>query len=436
LALIEGCKHSVDITIPMEEVVAETEKVVESVRQKAHLQGFRPGKAPSSLIRQRYQSDIRQQVLDNLVPRFIQKEAERKNVEIVSRAEISDVHFHAGEPVRFKAQFEVAPTFDLREVRGLTVGYAEPQVTDADVEHRLENMREQKAEYVNLDPRPAVDGDHVLVAMESISGIEGPALRQDDLSVEIGHADTFPALSDALRGAVPGDIREAEVSYPENYAAERLTGKTVRWRIEVKALRLKELPELNDEFAKDLGDFQSLDELKEELRKSTFREREYVAQTTAKNELVDKMVDMHDFPVPEVYVDQQTQANLERQLTTLSSQGVDVSKLKLDWEKVRSAQRDKAVRDVKASLLLGKLADRESVFASNEEVDREVQRIARQEREPVAATRMRLQKDGSLNRIAARIRTEKTLSFLFENARKEAPKEAAATVGQEAEAQE
>lgn len=421
MSLIEGCKHSLEITIPVEDVTAETEVVVEEIRKKAHLQGFRPGKAPVNLIRQKFQGDIRQRVLDKLLPKYLDKAAAQESLNIVSRPEVTDLHFHEGEPVQFKAEFEVAPEFELQDARGLAVSYAEPEVAGEDVQKRIEELREQRAEYVNLDPRPAQDGDYALVDMVSLSGVEGTPIHQYDLNVAIGDPDTFAELTEALRGGVPGDVREAEISYPENYASEKLAGRTVRFRLTLKALRLKELPEVNDEFAKDLGDFQTLDELREEIRKTIFREREYAAQTDAKNALLDKLVAAHDFPVPEVYVEQSIKAITERRLSMLAHQGVDIEKLKLDWAKVREASRDQAVKEVKASLLLEKLADRESIYASNEEVDREVHRIAKQEREPVASTRKRLQENGTLNRIAGRIRTEKTLNWLFENARKEAP---------------
>src|SRR5665213_930297 len=186
--------------------------------------------------------------------------------------------------------------------------------------------------------------------------------------------------------------------------------------------RRKDLPELNDEFAKDLGDFKTLEELRETIRKSTQQEREHRAQDEAKTELIDKLVDAHDFPVPDAYIDRQIQINVENQLRSLAAQGVDPKTIKLDWAKVRESQKDRAVRDVKASLILDKIGEREAIGATQEEVDREVQRIARQQREAAAMTRAKLQKDGGLGRIAGHIRTDKTLSFLFEHARKEAAK--------------
>ena len=423
MALIEGCKHSLDVHIPVDAVTAEIEKVVEKVRAKAHIQGFRPGKAPASIIRSKFMGDIRQEALENLIPVFLEKECEKENLRVVSRPNIKDLHFHEGESVHFKAEFEVAPEFELKDVRGLRVPYAEPEVTAADIDERIESIRDTKAEFVNVDPRPAQDGDHCLVSLVSVAGIEGEPMSQDDINIEIGGADTFPAFSDALRGAEPGDVREAEITYPDDYQAAKLAGKTVKFQITLKQIRLRELPELNDDFAKDLGDFQNMEELREQVRKATYHERESEAQNAAKDKLIDTLVDMHEFPVPEAYVDNQVENTIENQMRQWKAQGVDVSKIKLDWNKLRESQAEKARRDVKASLLLGKIATVENIHATEEDVDGEVQRLARQKREPVAATRMNMEKDGSMNRLVNRIITEKTLNFLFEHAVKEAPVE-------------
>lgn len=423
MALVEGCKHELEITIPADAMAAESETVEKKVQAKAHLKGFRPGKAPISVIRKNFAAEIQQEVLESLIPKFIDRECEKENLRIISRPEVNDLHVHDDGSVHFKTQFEVGADFELAEVRGLEVPYAEPEITDEDVDKRLTDLRESRAELVNVDPRPAQDGDHCLVALESIGGTDGPPVKQDDINIEIGSENTMAPFTEALRGAMPGDEREAEVSYPEDYAAENLAGKTVKFRITLKTIRLKELPELNDEFAQDIGDFQTLDELREEIRKALHREREFMAQTEAKNALIEKLVDLHDFPVPEAYVEQQLQNNLENQLRSLAAQGADIQKLAkgIDWEVYKEKQGDRARRDVRGSLILGKIADRESIYPTQDEVDAEVQRLARQQREPVAAVRMKLEKDGSLSRIANRIRTEKVLSFLFEHAVKQAP---------------
>jgi trigger factor len=419
MAVVEGCKHSIDITVPVTEVQQETDRVVAGLQAKVRLPGFRPGKAPVGLVKSRFKDEIRQEVLESLVPKHFRKAVEKEDLHVVGRPDVTEVHFHEGEPLKFKAEFEVAPTFELGEYRGINVGYSEPEITDEDVNKRLDQIRDQKADFVSVDPRPIVEGDHAVVALESISGAAEP-IKNDELLLHVGDASTLPEFTNNLIGAQPDEQREFEVTYPEDYDRPALAGRTVKFKMTVKAIRRKELPEANDEFAKDLGDYQSLEELKEEVRKGLTREREFEAQQKAKQELIDRLVDQHDFPVPDAFVDRQIENIVENQLTRLAAQGVDPRGVKLDWSKVKESQGERARREVKATLLLDKIADRESIDATQEEVDREVQRISKQRREAVAVTRAKLQKEGTLSRIASHIRTDKTLNFLFEQARKEA----------------
>jgi len=421
---VEGCKHEIQITVPVDEITRETDRVVANIQQKARLPGFRPGKAPASLIRSKFAQQVREDVIENLLPKYFKQKVEEEQLQVVGRPNVKDVHFHEGEPLRFTAEFEVAPEIELKEYRGVTVHYSEPQVSDGDVASRLEEIREQKAQYVNVEPRPVVDGDYAVVSLDSLSGVEQP-IHQDEMVLRVGDKDTLPEFSEALRGMSPEEEKEFNITYPEDYGQERLSGKTIGFRMKLKTIRTKELPELNDEFAQDLGDYQTLNDLREAVRKAIFHEREYEAQNKAKEELVDRLAETHDFPVPEAYVDRQIEAQVEQQFHGLAQRGVDPSKLRIDWAKLKESQHPKALREVKASLLIDKIAEREAIHATNDEVDREVQRIAKQEREPVAATRKKLEKEGIIGRIAYRIRSEKTLNFLFEHARKEAAPEPA-----------
>jgi trigger factor len=420
LALVEGCKHSLELSIPVDEVEAETGLAVANVQKKARLPGFRPGKAPASLIRQQFAGEIRQQVLESLIPKHLHKQFEAENLNVVGTPDILDVHFHKGEPLRFKAEFEVVPQIELKEYKDIEVPYHDPEVTDDDVAKRVAEIQEQKAQYVNIDPRPLADGDHAVVALESVGGVEGEPVKQDEMVLEIGGGDTFEAFTENLRGLSPGDEKEFEVTYPEDYGSARLAGKAVRFHATVKGIRRKELPELNDEFAQDLGDYRNVDELREAVRKALFTQRQHDAQQEAKNKIIEKLVDDHEFPVPEAFIDRQIKNRVEQTLRAMAADGMDPRSLKLDWEKMKESQRDKAVREVKASMLLSRIAERESIGAMRDEVDREVEKIARQQREPLAAVQMRFEKDGTLGRLASHIQTEKTLNYLFEHARKTA----------------
>jgi trigger factor len=417
VSTVVDCKRSLEVEIAIEDVERARRRVTDSIRLKARLPGFRPGKAPASMIESRFESDIRHEVLEQLLPQAFRQRVEKEDLHVVGQPNISDLHYERGQPIRFKADFEVAPEFEISEYRGLPVKYAEPAVTDEDVAERLETMRERRAEYVNLDPRPIEDKDFVLVALKSLAGLAEPI--DQDSTIEVGGGDTFPSFTEALLGASPGDTREAEVVYPENYGELRLAGKTVRFSLTPKVVQKKELPALDDEFARDLGDYQSLEELRDFVRKSIFHEKQHAAQQVAKEALIDRLVEANDFPIPETYVNRQIENQLAMQLRQVTGRDVDLSKLNLDWTKVKEKQREPAVRSVKASLLLEKVSDKEGIKAAKDEVDREVQRIAQQEREPIPVARARLEKDGTLARIASHIQTEKTLQFLFEQAQKE-----------------
>ena len=419
MALIEGCRHGLEVSVPVTEVEQETERAVTAIQKKVKLPGFRPGKTPVAMVKARFAGDIRQEVLEKLVPKALKAAVDKEHLQWVGTPNIKEVHFHDGEPLTFKAEFEVAPEVQLGEYRGLVITYNQPELTEKDIEDRLESIRERKAEFVNEEPRPLADGDFALISLESLAGV-AEKVAQDEIMIKIGDESTMREFSENLRGASPEEAREFEVIYPADYERKNLAGRTVKFRAKVKAVRRKELPELNDEFAKDLGDYKTLEEVREEIRKTILRERETQAMEKAKHQVIERLVDANDFPIPDAYIDRQIEINVENQLRTLAAQGVDPKSIKLDWEKVRESQKERAARDVRASLLLDKIGEREAIGATQEEVDEQVQRIAKQQREAVALTRAKLQKEGAIARIAGNIRTEKTLNFLFEHATKQA----------------
>jgi trigger factor len=414
----EDCKRSVEIEIPLEEVEKTKERVTSSLRQRVKLPGFRPGKAPLNMIQSRFESDIRHEVLDLLLPQAFRDKMDKDHVRVVGQPNITDLTFEPGQPIRFKAAFEVAPEFELAEYRGLPAKYEEPVVTDEELDKRLASMRENKADYVNLDPRPLEAHDFVLVHLKSLEGLAETI--DQDVQIQVSGEDTLPAFNEALVGMQPEESKQVDVTYPDDYGQENLAGKTVKFELTVKTVRKKELPALDDEFAADLGDFKTLDELKDAVRKAIFAEKQYAASQAAKEEIIDHLVEQNSFPVPEVYIDRQIENQVKMQLRDLAGRGIDPNTIKLDWAKVKATQGEKATRNVRASLLLEKIADKEGIAATKDEVDAELQRIARQEREAVAVTRARLDKDGAIGRIAAHIQTEKTLQFLFEQAQKHA----------------
>ncbi len=421
MALIEGCRHELELTVSMLDIADEKQRVLAKIQKRAQLPGFRPGKAPLSIIESRFKSEIQQEIVEALIPKALSKRFEEERLAVVGTPNIVDLKFEDGQPMVIKAQFDVHPEFEVKEYKGIEVEYADPVVEDKDVEDRLEQLRNSKAEYINLDPRPAESGDFAVVALESIEGVEGEPVKSNEMMLQLGDPETMPAFTEGITGMTPGESKIIEIAYPDDYGQEKLAGKTVKFDVELKFLRQKDLPGLDDDFAQSMGDFQTLDELRNQVRASIQAERTGQAQEVAKSKLLEKLADNHDFPVPETYVERQLESQLRQYAQTLAMQGIDPKSLNLDYAKFKESQHDRAVRDVKATLLIDRIGGLEAIAATNEEVDREVTRMARQQREPAAAVRIKLEKDGGLDRLANSIRTNKTINFLFEQARKVAP---------------
>jgi len=418
MALIEGCQHELEFTIPAHEVEKESERIAQGYTQKVRLPGFRPGKAPMGIVRQKFAGEIRQETLETLIPKVLQERFKADQIQVVGRPDIVDLKYLDGMDVAFKARFEVVPEFELGEYRNLEVIYNEPVIADEELDARIAEIREDKAQFVNEDPRPAKAGDFAVVDLESISGVDGEPVSTKDLQLEIGAESTMAEFTAGITGLEPGATTEVTVDYPEDYSHEKLAGKKVAFRITLNQLRRKELPELNDDFAKDLGDFQTFDELKNAVRTQLLRGKETSAQEGSKRLLLDKLVDAHPFAVPQAWVDRQIQIDVENYLQMVQQNGGDPSQMNLDWEKIREARKETAARQVKASVLMDRIAKAESIDATQEDLDREIQRVARERREPPIAVRQRWEKDGIMQNVASQIRDWKTRNFLFDNARK------------------
>lgn len=237
----QSCKREVELTVGMLEIAAESDRVAAQYQAQARIPGFRPGKAPASMIKAKFASDIKQQVVENLVPKAFREYADKAELKIVGQPNVTDVHYHEGEPLKFKAEYEVAPEFDLNVYKGIEVPYDQPIVTDEDVETRLNAIRNQKADYVNVDPRPISAGEFAVVSLKSLSGVEGAPIEQDELMLEVGGEETLPEFTTGLMHMSPGEEKEIDVIYPEDYGAERLAGKTVKFHLTLKTIRIKEL---------------------------------------------------------------------------------------------------------------------------------------------------------------------------------------------------
>jgi trigger factor len=423
------CKREVSVEIPTDVVEAEEAKVLKKYQRLANIPGFRKGKVPPSIIRNRFNTDIRGEVVENLLPRYFREAVEKEKLMPVSQPQIADMHFHPGEPLRFKAIFEVLPEITVSGYQELSAEKKDITVTDADVDEALKTIQYRQASFEPVDDRPLQDGDYAQVsftgqAKAAPAGAEStespePATHQkpvnvDDVMVEIGGPNTVKDFSENLRGATPGEERVFDVTYPEDFSDQRLAGQMMNYRVKVHGVKKRVVPELNDDLAKELGDFQSLDDLRQRLRENIEAERKHEVEHAAKDKLIEELVSRNQFPVPQALVDRQIEARLERGFRALAAQGMKSDDMrKMNFSRLREAQKDAAIREVRASLLLDKIADTENIDATEEDINREIELLSLQTKQPAEVLRKRLTEDGSLDRIRDRIRNEKALEFLY-----------------------
>jgi trigger factor len=413
----ESTKREIEIQVPAEEVARESDALIQKYQKLARIPGFRRGHVPASVVRQRFKQEIQNDVVDALVPRYFRKETERLGLIPVSQPRVTDLHAHDGEGLHFKASFEVMPEIKVEGYKELRAEHPEVAVPQQDVEDQLKAVQEQKATYSPVEGRPVADGDYAQVSLDGTPKQEDDGTKpvhMDDVLVEIGGKNTMPEFTENLRGANPGDERVFDVHYPDDFSDERLRGKTFAYKVKVNAIKQKSLPELNDDFAKELGEFTSLDEVRKRIREGMEHDRKHEAEREAKDKLLAELVRRNDFEVPEALVEHQIDLRLDRGLRALAAQGMRQEDMKkMDFGRLRAGQRDQAVQEVKASLLLEKIADTENIQVGDEEIDREVEALAKQTNQAADDIRARLTRDGALDRIRNRIRNEKALDFLY-----------------------
>ena len=411
----ESVKREIQVEVPADEVTRETETLIQKYQKLARLPGFRRGHVPASIIRQRFSEEIKSDVVDALVPRYFRQETQKLGLIPVSQPRVSDLHIQAGDPLRFKASFEVLPEIKIEGYKELRADKPETTVTDQEVEDALKSLQEQHASFTTVEGRPLADGDFAQVSLDGKPKEgEGQPVHMDEILVEIAGKNTMPEFTENLRGASAGEERTFDVKYPEDSQDKRLAGKSFVYTVKVHSIKQKNLPELNEAFAKELGEFANLDEVRKRIREGLEAERKHAAEHAAKDKLLEELVKRNEFEVPEALVERQIDIRLERGLRALAAQGMKPEDMKkMDFARLRVGQREQAVQEVKSSLLLDKIADEEKISVSDEEVNQEIDALAKQSKQTADAVRARLTRDGALDRIRTRLRNEKTLNFLY-----------------------
>ena len=410
------CRRELDLEIPAEEVSKATEKVAKELARVARVPGFRPGKAPVSLIKRRFADDIKGEVLQTLVPEHVEKAVAEQKLTPVSQPQVDKLDFQEGQPLKFRASFEVLPEFALGNYKSLEIEMPEMNITDESVANTLAEMQQRAATFTPVEGRPVQDGDFVQVKLLGTPDGGGDPLHADSVLCHVGAEETMQPFNENLRGSNTGDHKNFDVEYPADYPDAKLAGKKFHYAVDVLGIKTKTLPELNDEFAKDVSDSSSLDDLKKKVREGLEHERDHRKTDLQREKVIAELVKLHEFPVPESLVEHQMDVRLERVVRSLAQQGVDPRAVNVDWVSLRRRQEERSRDDVKAELVIDRIASEEKIDVTDEELQRELEHMAGHSGESAEALRARLTKQGALDRMKAKLRSDKTVDWLAQNA--------------------
>ncbi|HXX13751.1 MAG TPA: trigger factor [Candidatus Eremiobacteraceae bacterium] len=412
-----SCRRELDLEITAEEVSKATEKVAKDFAKLARVPGFRPGKAPIALIKKRFASDIKGEVLQTLVPQHVEKAVAEQKLTPISQPQVDKLEFNEGQPVKFRASFEVLPEFSLSDYKNLEIEMPEMAISDESVNNTLAEMQQRAATFVPVEGRSVQNDDFVQVKLMGTPEGGGDPLQADSVLCHVGAEETMEPFNENLRGANVGDHKNFDVDYPADYPDAKLAGKKFHYSMDVLGIKTKKLPEINDEFAKDVSDAASLEELKKKVRDSLEHERDHRQKELQRGKIIAELVKKHDFPVPESLVEHQMDVRLERVVRSLAQQGVDPRAVNVDWVSLRKRQEERAKDDVKAELVIDRIASEEKIDVSDEELQHELEHMAGHSGDSAEALRARLTKQGALDRMKAKLRSDKTVDWLAQNAR-------------------
>jgi trigger factor len=415
------CKRELELEIPAENYKKAADKISRDLARVARIPGFRPGKAPVALIQRRFADDIKGEVLESLVPEVLSQALQEKKMIPVNRPDVDKVEFTDNGPVKFRATFEVLPEFDLLEYKGLEIEVPASEITDKDVDKTLDELRERAATYAPVEGRAIQDGDYAQLKLIGAPEGGGDPIQADNVLCHIGAEETLESFTQNLRGAKAGETKNFEARYPADYPDPKLAGKTYNYAVEVLGIKEKKLPELNDEFAKDIasefGGVTTVADLRAKIRERLEAAREQRQADQAREKILEVLIAKHDFPVPESLIEHQMDSRLERVVRSLAAQGVDPRAVNVDWVSLRRRQRDRAVGDVKAELIIDRIATAENIDATEEDIGKEIAHLAGHSGESPEALRARLTKQGALDRMKSKLRSDKTIEWLRHQSR-------------------
>jgi trigger factor len=412
---VSETRKTLTVEIPSDVVDAEINRIAKDYSKQAKIPGFRPGKVPPSVVKQRFKDQIFHDVMHGLIPRAVEEALQERGIEPVDTPNIKDVALQEGRPLTFTAAIETVPSFDPGDLSTLTLQRTAVNIDDVAVNGTLERLRERAARFEPVEGRPVSDGDAVVLHLDR-KGPGDETDHHDDVTANIGAAGNPPGFDANLLGLNPGDSKTFTIHFPDDYAAEEFRGADVEYSVTVKEIKKRVLPDLDDEFAKDLGEFDSLEALRTRVQSDMTAEAEEHARRHTRAELLKQLAQRVSFELPSSLVDREMDRRIEEFARQLMQQNIDPREAGIDWGQFREAQREPSRDTVASALVLDEIARRENIIVSPEDVDKEIEQFAERAGRTPAALRAQLEKEGGISRLFAGLRREKAVDLALSRA--------------------
>jgi len=417
---VNQTRRDLTIEVPSTIVDEAISHAAAKLGRSAKIPGFRPGKVPTNVIRQRFKPQIMQDVAEHLVSKAVGDALVEKGVEPVETPDIKDLVLEEGKPLTFKASFDVVPSFDPGDISTIEATEPSRAIEEEAVNQSLERIRERNARYEAVESGAVEAGHTVVVGLErrgtDKEGKPGDVDKHEQVNIELGAPSNPPGFDAEVIGMAPGSSKSFTITYPEDYTIPELAGGKVDYTVNLKEIKKRVIPALDDELAKDLGDFSSLEELRKRVREDLEHEAMHAAERQLRQDVLKQLASRVPFPVPASLVEREIDRRLEDFARRLVDQRIDPRQANIDWNAFREGQRTPASEAVGSAIVLDEIAKRDQITVTDEDLDAELERYAQQSGNNVASIRARLQKDGELGRLAAGLRREKAIAHVLTKA--------------------
>jgi len=409
------CQKEMEVTVSEKKISKEYQKTLNHFAGRAKIKGFRKGKAPRNLVEQMYHDEIKSNIINNLAPKAIHESLMKENISPVTSPVITDLDFQEDKPLKMKIQFEVWPEFELPKYKNIKVKEEDKSVSTEDVNKSLNDLREKSAKYKPVKNRGIKKDDYVMAEIKGMDLDSKKMLPTEKTVVLAEHPDNDPALNEALIGMKEEEQKEFRVSYKKDHKNKRLAGKNIRYTVKVLSIKEKSLPELNNDFAKDFGEFKDLNSLKDEIKKELNSARENISKQNLTEKIIKKISEKVDFELPESVVEQEAKSNIQKILS--SRQRVQSQLSEKEKKALQVEARDKAKQSIKNHLILNKIAEKENINISDKELEEEYKSLAKSNNVPLIKIKEYMSQEGRKDDLKQNMLIRKTIDFLVDNAK-------------------